>query len=194
MMYGSSTGIPPIQVRINMSATRVQNKSWLIGRKLSARCFAVCSTGTSIRTKIDDNRAKTPPNLLGIERRMAYANRKYHSGLIWGGVTSGFAGVKLSGSPNMLGENRASVVKPIIKAANPSKSLYEKYGWNEILSASELIPVGLLEPVSCRNRRWTSVAAATINGSKKWKAKNRVRVALSTEKPPQIHCTKSFPI
>ena len=26
------------------------------------------------------NRARTPPNLLGMERRIAYANRKYHSG------------------------------------------------------------------------------------------------------------------
>ena len=25
-------------------------------------------------------RASTPPNLLGIDRRMAYANKKYHSG------------------------------------------------------------------------------------------------------------------
>lgn len=36
--------------------------------------------------------------------------------------------------------------------------------------------------------------AEMINGSKKWKAKNRVRVALSTEKPPQIHSTRSVPI
>lgn len=31
------------------------------------------------------------------------------------------------------------------------------------------------------------VAAAIINGNRKWKAKKRVSVALSTEKPPQIH-------
>jgi hypothetical protein len=29
-----------------------------------------------------ENRAKTPPSLLGIERRIAYIHRKYHSGLI----------------------------------------------------------------------------------------------------------------
>lgn len=33
-----------------------------------------------------------------------------------------------------------------------------------------------------------------IKGRRKWKAKNRVRVALSTEKPPQIHSTKLVPI
>lgn len=31
------------------------------------------------------------------------------------------------------------------------------------------------------------VAAKTTKGNRKWKAKNRVSVALSTEKPPQIH-------
>ena len=30
-------------------------------------------------------------------------------------------------------------------------------------------------------------------GRRKWKAKNRVRVALSTENPPQIHWTRVFP-
>lgn len=41
---------------------------------------------------MDKTRATTPPNLLGIERRIAYANRKYHSGLICGGVFRGLAG------------------------------------------------------------------------------------------------------
>jgi len=52
---------------------------------------------------------------------------------------------------------------------------------------SELSPSGLFEPVSCRKMRWIKVTAATIKGRRKWKAKNRVNVALSTEKPPQIH-------
>lgn len=33
-----------------------------------------------------------------------------------------------------------------------------------------------------------------MNGRMKWKAKKRVRVALSTENPPQIHSTKLVPI
>lgn len=41
-------------------------------------------------------------------------------------MTSGLAGVKLSGSPRILGENRAREVRAVIRAANPSKSLYEK--------------------------------------------------------------------
>ena len=32
------------------------------------------------------------PSLLGIDRRIAYANRKYHSGWMCTGVTIGFAG------------------------------------------------------------------------------------------------------
>lgn len=35
-----------------------------------------------IKIRIDETRAKTPPSLLGIDRRIAYANRKYHSGLM----------------------------------------------------------------------------------------------------------------
>lgn len=72
---------------------------------------------------MEARRARTPPSLLGIERRMAYANRKYHSGLIWGGVTRGLAGVKLSGSPKRLGENRAREVRATIITINPRRSL-----------------------------------------------------------------------
>lgn len=57
-----------------------------------------------------------------------------------------------------------------------------------------MIPEGLLDPVSWRNRRCTAAKAEIMNGRMKWKAKNRVRVALSTEKPPQIHSTKLVPM
>lgn len=109
--------------------------------------------GTTSRMRTDANRARTPPSLLGIERRMAYANKKYHSGLICGGVTSGFAGMKLSGSPKRLGAKSASDVSAMRTTMKPTRSLYEKYGWKEILSALEFNPRGLLEPVSCRNSR-----------------------------------------
>jgi len=36
--------------------------------------------GMMNRIAIDIANAITPPNLLGIDRRIAYANRKYHSG------------------------------------------------------------------------------------------------------------------
>lgn len=59
---------------------------------------------------------------------------------------------------------------------------------------SDGIPVGLFDPVSWRKSRWTIARAVMMNGRIKWKAKNRVRVALSTENPPQIHSTRFVPI
>lgn len=82
MMYGCSTGCPPIHVSVNRSATRIQNMHWLIGRNIMLRCLDVWSSGTSTRIRIERARARTPPSLLGIDRRIAYANRKYHSGLM----------------------------------------------------------------------------------------------------------------
>lgn len=59
---------------------------------------------------------------------------------------------------------------------------------------SDGIPEGLLDPVSWRNSKWTITRAVMMKGKMKWKAKNRVRVALSTENPPQIHSTRVVPI
>lgn len=47
--------------------------------------------GNTIKIKIDINSAITPPNLLEIDRKIAYANKKYHSGWIWSGVIKEFA-------------------------------------------------------------------------------------------------------
>lgn len=58
----------------------------------------------------------------------------------------------------------------------------------------EFNPVGLFDPVSCRKSRCTNVRPIMANGRIKWKVKNRVRVALSTENPPQIHCTNVLPM
>lgn len=81
--------------------------------------------GRRIRIRIAENIAVTPPNLFGIERRIAYAQRKYHSGLMWVGVTRGFAGMKFSGSLKILGENWA--VRDITKnkMINPDMSFVE---------------------------------------------------------------------
>jgi hypothetical protein len=82
IMKGCSAGMPPIQVRTTTSATRVQNRNCDAGRNVSARCLDVCRKGTNIRIKMEARSARTPPSLFGMERRIAYANRKYHSGLI----------------------------------------------------------------------------------------------------------------
>jgi hypothetical protein len=145
------------------------------------------------RIAIDIANAITPPNLLGIDRRIAYANRKYHSGWMWIGVTSGFAGIKLSGSPRRYGSFSDRVDRIINRTMNPTISLVVKYGWNGILSMSLFSPIGLFDPVWWRNSRWIITIPVITNGIRKCKAKNRVSVALSTAKPPHIHCTNSVP-
>ena len=69
VIYGCSTGCPPIHVSVSRSATRAQNRHW-------------CSRGIRARIRIEKARASTPPSLLGIDRKIAYANKKYHSGLM----------------------------------------------------------------------------------------------------------------
>jgi len=68
---------------------------------------------------IDISKAITPPNLLGTARKIAYANKKYHSGWIWIGVTKAFAGMKFSGSiksyPNMQENSRNTSIVIINK-------------------------------------------------------------------------------
>ena len=93
MMKGCSTGCPPIHVSVSRSATSPQNKNWLRGRNIMLCCLAVWSIGMNARIRTESNRAKTPPSLLGTDCKIAYANRKYLSGLMCGGVLSEFAGV-----------------------------------------------------------------------------------------------------
>jgi hypothetical protein len=82
VIYGCSTGCPPIHVSVSRSATRAQNRHWLSGRNIMLRCLEVCSRGIRAIIRIEKARASTPPSLLGIDRKIAYANKKYHSGLM----------------------------------------------------------------------------------------------------------------
>jgi len=65
------------------------------------------------RIKIEKSKANTPPNLFGIDRKIAYANKKYHSGWICIGVTIGFAGKKLSGSIIRKGFKKHNIINNI---------------------------------------------------------------------------------
>jgi hypothetical protein len=67
-----------------------------------------------------------PPSKFGIDHRIAYANRKYHTGWICTGVISGLTGVKLSGSIKMYGSLRVNTVRIIIVIANPKMSFTVK--------------------------------------------------------------------
>jgi hypothetical protein len=40
----------------------------------------MCVKGIINKIAIENTKAITPPNLLGIDRKIAYANKKYHSG------------------------------------------------------------------------------------------------------------------
>lgn len=68
---GCSTGWPPIHVRIIVLVTSIQKISWVRGRNVLLRCFEVWSMGINIRIKIENRRARTPPSLFGMERRIA---------------------------------------------------------------------------------------------------------------------------
>lgn len=57
-----------------------------------------------------------------------------------------------------------------------------------------LTPNGLEDPDSCRKSRWAALMAERIKGRRKWRVKNRVRVAFLTENPPQSQVTISPPI
>jgi len=49
--------------------------------------------GRTNKTNKAPNNAKTPSSLFGIDRSIAYAGKKYHSGTICAGVTIGFPGM-----------------------------------------------------------------------------------------------------
>ena len=111
-----------------------------------------------------------PPSLFGIDRRIAYAYRTYHSGWIYTGDARGFAGVKLSGSPRIqVPVGLVSII--MIMIANPRMSFPVKYGWIGILSVFLFNPSWLFEPVWFRNSRWIIVIAAIANGIRKCNAK-----------------------
>ena len=47
---------------------------------MSLRNFPLWVKGRIKRIAIDNTKDTTPPNLFGIDRKIAYANKKYHSG------------------------------------------------------------------------------------------------------------------
>lgn len=70
MMKGCSTGWLPTHVRIKRLATKIQNSSCEMGRKVIVRCLDLWRSGLRKRTSTEAASASTPPSLLGIERRI----------------------------------------------------------------------------------------------------------------------------
>ncbi len=65
----------------------------MIGLKNELLIFEVWVKGKVNNINNEEANAITPINLSGILLKIAYANKKYHSGTICGGVTKGFAGI-----------------------------------------------------------------------------------------------------
>jgi len=146
-----------------------------------------------IKIKIDAPRAITPPNFEGMERRITYANKKYHSGWMWTGATRGLAGLKFSTSPRMFGMlDERKIINVEIKIIG-IKSLAEKSELNFTLSVLVFVVEGVEDPFSCNSTRWIKTKIAISIGRIKWREKNRFKVGWETEGPPQIHVRRSFP-
>ena len=78
LKYGSSTGFMPSHVKNKKHTTKFQK---LVCFKSILLNWVFClGVNNDSNIKIEANSAITPPNLFGIERRIAYANKKYHSG------------------------------------------------------------------------------------------------------------------
>lgn len=77
-MNGGSTGLAPIHVSNAASVKNTQNKTFFMGLNfLFIEFFLKVKTNT---TRMAATIASTPPNFDGIDRKIAYANKKYHSG------------------------------------------------------------------------------------------------------------------
>jgi len=143
--------------------------------------------------KMEAARAITPPSLDGMDRRITYANRKYHSGWMCRGAISGFAGLKFSTSPKMLGMFDVIVIIRIITSSMGITSFDENIGLNFIFSRAVCEFVGFEDPFSCSNIKCRITIIMITMGRMKCREKNRFRVGWLTEGPPQIHVTRSYP-
>jgi len=68
---GSSTGRAPIQVNIITMLKKLQNMIWFIKKFLFLLILVNSDSGRITKIAIDAIRQITPPNLLGIDRRIA---------------------------------------------------------------------------------------------------------------------------
>ena len=132
-MYGSSTGLMPIQDKISHELIIEKKESCIGGQNEADRLFN-WNIGGKKRIKIADKRAITPPNLLGIDRRIAYNYKEYYSGWIWVGASNLLASMKFSGSISMFGNNVVIIINMVMTNINPIRSFLVKYIWNDVRS------------------------------------------------------------
>lgn len=162
VIYGSSTGLAPIHVRIKAILMKDQNNTFFcVENFLFKEFFFIIGAR---RMRIEASIANTPPSLDGIDRRIAYANRKYHSGWMCGGVVDLLAVLKFSTSPNILGLIEIISINKMEMKIIGIVSFTAKYGKNLILSIFGLTPRGLEDPLLCNRIRCISTRAAITIG------------------------------
>lgn len=76
--YGCSTGLLPIHISTTKVPQSAQKVIELINSNLDTVVFT--NKGKKYRIAMDIIRASTPPSLFGMDRRIAYIGKKYHSG------------------------------------------------------------------------------------------------------------------
>jgi len=120
VIYGYSTGQQPIHLSISHEISNMHIIIFIGGINLDVSLF-IFSIGNIYRIMIAERRPITPPSLLGIDRRIAYSHRKYHSGWMCIGVVIGFASIKFSGSLIRFGKSidinnsmKINIINPII--------------------------------------------------------------------------------
>lgn len=80
------------------------------------------------------------------------------------GVTSGFAGMKFSGSPNRKGMKNLRIDNINMSDVKPIISFTVKRGWNGVFDIFDEIPIGLFDPFWWIRMMWMRAVAAIING------------------------------
>ena len=78
--YGASTGFLPIHIRIMNVEQIDQNTICVCVLNLAGQMLGFVMNGKKYKMQILMTSATTPPSFLGIDRRMAYIGKKYHSG------------------------------------------------------------------------------------------------------------------
>jgi hypothetical protein len=109
------------------------------------------------------------------------------------GAIRGLAMLKFSTSVRRLGERESMVIisSEIVIVGN--RSLIRKSGLNLSLSGCCREFVGEEEPFSWSIIRCVRIIREISIGRRKWREKNRFKVGLDTEGPPQIQVTRSGP-
>jgi len=113
---------------------------------------------------------RSPPSFLGIERRIAYRCKKYHSGWMCKGELDKSETAKFTGSADQSGKARAHnhIIHMLLMF---TMSLYKKRWPNLIFSLEEApMPPGTELPPKCNNTKCKITTIKMIKGTKKCKA------------------------